>query len=157
MDLTLLARERVGKVLRGKYHLDRLIDVGGMAAVYEATHRNGTRSAIKVLHPKYVSDVQARTRFLREGYAANHVGHPGSVTVIDDDFTEDGEVYLVMELLDGESLESCLARERVLQPLDVLEGLGIGLPGVAHDLPEGPGGTLGLGHPEPGRRALGAP
>ena len=84
MDLTLLARERVGKVLRGKYHLDRLIDVGGMAAVYEATHRNGTRSAIKVLHPKYVSDVQARTRFLREGYAANHVGHPGSVTVIDD-------------------------------------------------------------------------
>ena len=110
----------MGKVLRGKYHLDRLIDVGGMAAVYEATHRNGTRSAIKVLHPKYVSDVQARTRFLREGYAANHVGHPGSVTVIDDDFTEDGEVYLVMELLDGESLESCLAREKVLAPLDVL-------------------------------------
>ncbi|HFE44181.1 MAG TPA: serine/threonine protein kinase, partial [Nannocystis exedens] len=120
MDLTLLARERVGKVLRGKYHLDRLIDVGGMAAVYEATHRNGTRSAIKVLHPKYVSDVQARTRFLREGYAANHVGHPGSVTVLDDDFTEEGDVYLVMELLDGESLESCICREKQMNEIDVL-------------------------------------
>ncbi len=120
MDLTILARERVGKVLRGKYHLDRLIDVGGMAAVYEATHRNGTRSAIKVLHPKYVSDVQARTRFLREGYAANHVGHPGSVTVIDDDFTEEGDVYLVMELLDGESLEGCIAREKTMNEVDVL-------------------------------------
>ncbi len=120
MDLTLLARERIGKVLRGKYHLDRLIDVGGMAAVYEATHRNGTRSAIKVLHPKYVSDVQARTRFLREGYAANHVGHPGSVTVLDDDFTEEGDVYLVMELLDGESLEGCIAREKQMNEIDVL-------------------------------------
>ncbi len=120
MDLTLLARERVGNVLRGKYHLDRLIDVGGMAAVYEATHRNGTRSAIKVLHPKYVSDVQARTRFLREGYAANHVGHPGSVTVLDDDFTEEGEVYLVMELLDGESLEGCISREKQMDEVDVL-------------------------------------
>ncbi|HRI10107.1 MAG TPA: serine/threonine-protein kinase, partial [Nannocystaceae bacterium] len=120
MDVTLLAQQRVGKVLRGKWHLDRLIDVGGMAAVYEATHRNGSRAAIKMLHPKYVSDVQARTRFLREGYAANRVGHPCAVAVIDDDFTEEGDVYLVMELLDGESLEARIARDKVMDALDVL-------------------------------------
>src|SRR5690606_31023288 len=120
MDLTLLGQQRVGKVLRGKWHLDRLLDVGGMAAVYEATHRNGTRAAIKMLHPKYVSDVQARTRFRREGYAASRVGHRGAVSVLDDDFTEEGDVYLVMGLLDGESLEAALMRETTLSAIDVL-------------------------------------
>jgi serine/threonine protein kinase len=120
MPMTLLAHQRVGKILRGKWHLDRLIDVGGMAAVYEATHRNGTRAAIKMLHPKFVSDVQARTRFLREGYAANRVGHPCAVTVLDDDSTEEGDVYLVMELLDGESLEARISRDQVMNPVDVL-------------------------------------
>ena len=41
---------RVGQTLNGKWRIDRLIDVGGMATVYEATHRNGRRAAIKVLH-----------------------------------------------------------------------------------------------------------
>ncbi|MGB1277223.1 MAG: protein kinase domain-containing protein, partial [Nannocystaceae bacterium] len=91
-----------------------------MAAVYSATHRNGHRAAIKVLHPSYVRDDQARTRFLHEGYAANAVGHPGAVTVLDDDTTKDGEVYLVMELLDGESLEARLTRVKTFEPLQSL-------------------------------------
>ncbi|MCA9694630.1 MAG: protein kinase, partial [Myxococcales bacterium] len=106
-----LAQQRVGMTLRGKWRLDCVIDVGGMAAVYVGTHRNGHRAAIKLLHPRYNQDVQARTRFLREGYAANAVGHRGAVTVLDDDISEGGEVYLVMELLDGESLEGRLTRE----------------------------------------------
>jgi len=52
-DVTMLrAQHRVGRVLRGKWHLDALLGVGGMAAVYAATHRNGKRAAIKVLHPE---------------------------------------------------------------------------------------------------------
>ena len=51
-----------------------------------------------------------RERFLREGYAANRVEHPGAVSVLDDDTTPDGSVFLVMELLEGESLEDNIRR-----------------------------------------------
>ena len=51
-----------------------------------------------------------RTRFLREGYVANKVEHPGTVAILDDDVNEDGSVFLVMELLEGETLED--RRER---------------------------------------------
>ena len=47
-----IAASRVGTTLREKWHLDRLLGVGGMAAVYAATHRNGTIAAVKVLHPE---------------------------------------------------------------------------------------------------------
>jgi serine/threonine-protein kinase len=81
-----------------------------MATVYAATHRNRSRAAVKVLHPELSGDDQIRSRFLREGYLANTIGHPGAVSVIDDDETEDGSAFLVMELLSGESLEQRLAR-----------------------------------------------
>lgn len=100
------AARRVSAVLRDKWRLDRLLGVGGMAAVYEATHRNGARGAIKLLHPELTIDPGVRARFLREGYVANTVGHRGAVRVLDDDALEDGSVFLVMELLEGESLES---------------------------------------------------
>src|SRR5512143_3065041 len=65
------ALARVGRTLREKWRLDRLLGVGGMAAVYAATHRNGSRGAIKMLHLELSKDEEARKRFLREGYAAN--------------------------------------------------------------------------------------
>src|SRR3954469_3986315 len=105
-----LARERVGTVLKKKWHLDQLLGVGGMAAVYAATHRNGKRVAIKILHREISADDNARQRFLREGYAANQVGHRGAVTADDDGMTEDGVAFLVMELLEGETLEQRNAR-----------------------------------------------
>lgn len=100
------AQARVGSTLRDKWTLDRLLGVGGMAAVYAATHRNGARGAIKILHAEIAVDAGVRQRFLREGYAANTVAHRGVVKVLDDDVLEDGSVFLVMELLEGESLES---------------------------------------------------
>jgi serine/threonine-protein kinase len=103
-ELRIDAEQRVGRVLRDKWHLDRLIGVGGMGAVYAATHRNGSRGAVKVLHPALTLSRDIRTRFMREGYAANQVNHPGVVQVIDDDEAE-GVVFLVMELLEGETLE----------------------------------------------------
>jgi len=85
-----------------------------MAAVYAATHRNGKRVAIKMLHSIHAQNEEARVRFMREGYAANSVGHPGVVQVLDDDELEDGSVFLVMELLEGMSMDARLhARERL--------------------------------------------
>jgi serine/threonine-protein kinase len=100
------ARERLGRVLRDKWHLDVLLGVGGMASVYAATHRNGSRAAVKLLHAELSINPDIRERFLREGYLANAVGHEGAVRVIDDDTTEDGSLFLVTELLDGETLEA---------------------------------------------------
>ncbi len=114
------ARERIGQTIGRKWHVDRLLDVGGMAAVYAATHRNGNRVAIKVLHPSYAAQNDARQRFLEEGYVANKVGHPGAVAVTDDDVLDDGTPFIVMELLDGESLEARLKKRAVLAPPAVL-------------------------------------
>jgi len=103
--LVLRARKRVGQVLREKWRLDVLLGVGGMAAVYAATHRNGSRVAVKMLHQELTIHPEVRARFLREGYVANAVGHDGAVKVSDDDTAADGSAFLVMELLDGETLE----------------------------------------------------
>src|SRR5689334_11889696 len=100
------AEARVGRTLKDKWTLDQLLGVGGMASVYAATHRNQKRVAIKMLHPELSFNAAVRKRFLREGYVANTVQHPGAVSVDDDDVGEDGCAFLVMELLDGETLEA---------------------------------------------------
>ena len=106
------AHERVGSVLNDKWTLERLIGIGGMAAVYAGLHRNGARGAIKILHPEYARRQDVRERFIREGYAANRVNHSGVVKVLDDDIIEggpdDGGAFLVMELLEGASIEDRL-------------------------------------------------
>ena len=71
------ASRRVGTVLGSKYALQRLIGVGGMAAVYLGVHRNGNRVAVKVLHPEASAHPDTRARFLREGYVANSIEPPG--------------------------------------------------------------------------------
>ena len=85
-----------------------MLGVGGMAAVYKATHRNQAEFAVKMLHPELGIRQDVHTRFLREGYAANSVKHPGAVLVVDDDTAEDGAAFLVMELLDGIGVESAV-------------------------------------------------
>jgi serine/threonine-protein kinase len=99
-------RVQVGGWLKDKWHIDALLGSGGVGSVYAATHRNHSRAALKVLHADLASDPDLVARFLREGYAANAVGHPGAVQVLDDDRAEDGTVFLVMELLEGETLEA---------------------------------------------------
>ena len=108
-DITERANARLGSVLKGKWRLDALIGIGGMACVYSATHRNQSRVAIKMLHPEVALDAEVTQRFLREGYVANAVGHPGTVTVLDDDVTDDHAPFLVMELLTGQTLDTMLA------------------------------------------------
>ena len=98
-------RGRIGKTVKGKWRIDGRLGDGATATVYSATHRNGHRVALKVMHKQFLRDEQIRKRFLREAYVANAVEHPGMVRVLDDDIAEDGAVFLVMELLEGESLE----------------------------------------------------
>src|SRR5215471_4153545 len=97
---TLRARARVGVVLQDKWKLEKLLGVGGMAAVYAAMHRNGKWVAVKMLHGEYSMNDEVRQRFLQEGYAANTIGHDGAVSVLDDDVAPDGSAFLVMELLE---------------------------------------------------------
>jgi serine/threonine-protein kinase len=104
--VTTRAFARVGRTLREKWTLERLLGVGGMASVYAATHRNGSRAAIKMLHVELSVEPEICARFLREGYVANAVGHPGVARVLDDDVSEDGAAFLVMELLAGETLDA---------------------------------------------------
>src|SRR3954469_14843641 len=101
-----VAQSRVGTRIRGKWRVDKLLGVGGMGAVYSATHRNGSRVALKVPHPQLSMLSDIRARFAREGYVANSVSHHGVVRVLDDDETEDGAAFLVMELLEGETADA---------------------------------------------------
>jgi serine/threonine-protein kinase len=118
------ARARVGSVLDDKWTLERLLGVGGMAAVYAARHRNGARGAVKLLHPDLARHREVRERFRREGYAANRVDHPGAVKVLDDDVVANGPsagmAYLVMELLEGQSMQDRLERGPAMSELEFL-------------------------------------
>ena len=108
-ETKIAVERRLGTVLRRRWTLERVIGIGGTAAVYAATHRNGARVAIKILHPSLHADPAIRSRFLKEGYIANRIGVPDVVKVLDDDV--EGEIaYLVMELLEGASIESLRLR-----------------------------------------------
>jgi serine/threonine-protein kinase len=105
-ELEELARRRVGSVLRDRYRVEELLGMGGMAAVFRGSHRNGHRVAIKVLHPDLAKSKEICSRFLKEGYVANAVDHPNAVRVIDDDTASDGAAFLVMELLEGQTVDA---------------------------------------------------
>jgi serine/threonine protein kinase len=117
---TRLARARLGTLLLDKWRIDELLGVGGMAAVYAATHRQGKRVAIKMLHAKLAHSTEIQRRFIDEGYIGNHVGHSGVVSILDDDVAEDGAAFLVMDLLEGEALDELLERRGRLDPLELL-------------------------------------
>ena len=125
--LTEAASRRVGTILNAKWRLDHLLGVGGTAAVYAATHRNGNRVAIKVLHTHFSLDEAIRGRLQQEGYVANLIEHPGAVRILDDDRTEDGSVFLVMELLAGEGLDARLKRKGWRLPRTEALGITYGL------------------------------
>jgi eukaryotic-like serine/threonine-protein kinase len=98
---------RVGTVVAGKYHLVRLIGMGGMGAVYEATHLMLQRPvALKMLQLRMAHDPEISARFRREAREAAALGHPGIVEVRDLGQEPDGTLYLEMELLDGEALDA---------------------------------------------------
>lgn len=108
----------VGSTLRGTYYIREALDQGGMGLVFIAEHlRLKRKFAVKILARHLNADQHALARFHHEAEIISQLNHPNIVQVVDFDTTDDGEPYLVMELLGGESLETRLERERRL-PLD---------------------------------------
>ena len=106
----------VGQTI-GDYLLQHELGSGGMGAVYEGRHRaTGRRVAIKVLHAHLATNEHLAFRFVNEGRAASIIDHPGVVRVYESGRTRGGEVYLVMEFLEGEPLGRLLRREPRLAP-----------------------------------------
>jgi len=130
---------RVGVTLSGRYRLQRLIATGGMGQVWEAVDsRLGRRVAVKVLKQEFSSDPEFIERFRAEARMVAMLNHPGIAAVHDYGETDmDGEgrtAYLVMELVNGEPLNSVLKRTGRLSlrhALDMLEQTGRALQ-VAH-------------------------
>ncbi len=108
-----------------RYQILEQLGQGGMGVVYKARDTTLERFvALKVLPPEKTADTERRQRFLQEAKSASSLNHPGIVTV-HDVVTVDGQDVLVMELVEGETLESLLAQRRM--PLSEALGLGIGI------------------------------
>jgi serine/threonine-protein kinase len=101
--------KRVGRVLAGKYHIDAPIGAGAAATVYRATHKDLRRAvAVKILHAENQSESQFIRRFKAEALTASKLEHV-NVTRIIDFGQENGELYLVMELVNGKSVDATVA------------------------------------------------
>ncbi len=119
-ELVTFAESLVGNRLGGKWNLERLLGVGRITAVFEAVDGHGRRVAIKCLHPQLSRVERMREVLFREAYAANQVGQPGAVIVHDDGYSAEAGAYLIMELVEGETLEQRVQRDWALSPLDAL-------------------------------------
>ncbi len=112
-----------GLTLDGKYRLIRLLGKGGMGAVYLGQHVViGKSVAVKFLHAEFAGNEEVIKRFYREAQAAAAIAHDNIIDVMDVGISPDGEPYLVMEFLEGESLNALLARTG---PLDLAAACGI--------------------------------
>lgn len=101
----------IGSTIQGKYRITRLIGRGGMGAVYEGENTLiARRVAIKVLHGELRSQTDALERFEREAQAAGRIGNDHILEVLDLGELANGDRFMVMEFLDGESLEDRLDR-----------------------------------------------
>ena len=114
----------VNTVLDGQYQMEALLGKGGMGAVYRARHiLLGDRVAIKVLPPEVRSNAEWLRRFRREGQAARRFRHPNAVTVYDLRTAADGTIYMVMEYVEGHTLDVAIktrGRFSAAEALDIL-------------------------------------
>src|SRR5438067_11789377 len=102
----------LGQTLAGKYLIEKLLQRGGMGAVYQGKHVLMDKTvAIKVLRPSLAVDDAVVARFSREAKAASRISHPHAVNVTDFGEAENGVVFLVMEYLDGRTLKEALQSE----------------------------------------------
>src|SRR5882724_4483427 len=110
-----------GKVLDGQYQIEALLGKGGMGAVYRARHiLLGDRVAIKVLPPEMRSNSEWLRRFQREGQAARRFRHHNAVTVYDLRTSSDGAIYLVMEYVEGNTLDAEVKKHGRFAPAEAL-------------------------------------
>lgn len=119
----------------GNYQIEEQIGEGGMGVVYSAKHARMTgRAVVKVLHKQFAHNETIAKRFENEANAAASIGHPGIVQIFDVGKAQDGSLYIVMELLEGEGLQQRVNR---LGKLPLSQALSIvrqaaGALGAAH-------------------------
>jgi serine/threonine protein kinase len=114
--------QRVEQVLAGRYVLKSVLGSGNMGTVYRATQLPmGREVAVKLMHSDLVRNPDLVARFEREAQAASTVEHPNAITVYDSGRSVDGQVYIAMELLEGESLSAMIERESRIPPDRALE------------------------------------
>ncbi|MBK8254610.1 MAG: protein kinase [Polyangiaceae bacterium] len=100
-------RPQVGQVIHNKYRLLRLIGDGGMGSVFEARHEVlGTTVALKFLHPELSRRSGLVQRFLQEARVSAQIQSPHVVRVTDVDQNESGQAFIVMEYLEGKTLQT---------------------------------------------------
>ena len=115
MSTAFSLRYSPGQRVAGKYQLIRPLDQGGMGVVWVAHHIDlDVQVAFKVVRTEV--EPELGERLLREAQAAARLDHPAVVRVLDTGRTDEGDPFLVMELLDGESMASVLEREQRLEP-----------------------------------------
>ncbi len=112
----------VGQLLGDSYEVTRLLAEGGMGRVYEARHLRlpGKRFAVKLLHADLARQPEVVTRFQREAEAASAISHPNVLGVHDVNVTNDGQPFIVAELLSGEELGQYLDRVGKVAPADAV-------------------------------------
>jgi serine/threonine protein kinase len=131
------AGELIGEVIADRYLILRKIDEGGMGHVYLAEHvRMKRKSAVKVMNPRIAFDTAAVQRFVREAESASRVVHPNVATIFDFGETKDGLIYLAMEYVEGETLQSLIEQAGALpvaRAAEILTQVADGL-SEAHEL-----------------------
>jgi serine/threonine protein kinase len=112
----------IGRVIEGRYRVDARLGDGGMGVVYRATRLHiDDAVAIKTLRPALLAYPQSLERFRREAKAAARLKHPNVVTIHDFGITDDRIAYLVMELIEGQSLRSLIDQQGSLTQADAVE------------------------------------
>lgn len=96
----------VGSLVKGKWRIASVLRSGTAAALYLATNRSGGSVALKIVHQHLAGDDRVRERLLEEAEIGSLLDHSGVVRVLDEDTAEDGAALLLLEPLDGETLEA---------------------------------------------------
>jgi eukaryotic-like serine/threonine-protein kinase len=105
----------VGRKIADRYQIDAFVGAGAMGEVYRARQLAlGTTVAIKVMHPHLAKEPTFAARFLREAKAASRIDHPSSIRVLDFGEDDGGLFYMVMEMLEGTTLDAVLEKEGTL-------------------------------------------
>ncbi len=114
----------VGQVLDGQYQIEAFIARGGMGTLHRARHiLLGDKVVIKTLRPEMSSNSEWLRRFQREGQAARRFRHPNAVIVYDMRANPDGITYMVMEFVEGHTLDKELQKRGHFTPHEALEVL----------------------------------
>ena len=108
----------VGSLVKSKWRIASVLRSGTAAALYLATNRSGNAVALKIVHHHLANDERIRQRLFEEAEIGSLLDHPGVVRVLDEDAAEDGAALLLLEPLDGETLEARRLRLGGALPLE---------------------------------------